>query len=153
MYKRQTLVLFRLSGQYKRTIIIPRRFFVSANKGLRQFNVKLVKVGSMWDERVADLIRYMSRKIAYCNLYFLTNLLRLAEQNTIVIFWRSVALRSQPRIGAVDVKLILIPRAFSAEVQEGWEIYRDEFWAREGARRRQQVDQDSNRPTTAPTTK
>lgn len=60
----------------------------------------------------------------------------LGETNAVVQFWVGVAIRSQPRIGAVDVKLILNPRAFNAEIREGWEIYRDEFWAREGARRR-----------------
>ena len=131
-----TVVLFHLSGQYKRTIIIPRRFFMSTNKGIRPFNLKLVKVHSTIDEKFTDLVRFITRKIAYLNQWFLQKILMLGEANAVVQFWVGVAIRSQPRIGAVDVKLILNPRAFNAEIREGWEIYRDEFWAREGARRR-----------------
>lgn len=69
----------------------------------------------------------------------------MVEESWIIRFWNSVALRSQPRIGACDVKLVLNPRAFSAEIREGWEIYRDEFWAREGARRRKLVNETSPR--------
>ncbi|QHS71432.1 Nem1-Spo7 phosphatase regulatory subunit SPO7 [Saccharomyces paradoxus] len=134
-----TVVLFHISGQYRRTIVIPRRFFTSTNKGIRQFNVKLVKVQSTWDEKYTDSVRFVSRSIAYCNIYCLKKFLWLKDDNTIVKFWKSVTIQSQPRIGAVDVKLVLNPRAFSAEIREGWEIYRDEFWAREGARRRKQA--------------
>lgn len=131
-----TVSLFHLSGEYKRTIIIPRRFFTSTNKGIRQFNVKLVKVPSTWNESFTDFIRLTSRKVAHFNIYLLTCMTRLSPENTFVKFWISVTIRSQPRIGAVDVKLVLHPKSFSAEIREGWEIYRDEFWAREGARRR-----------------
>ncbi|QLG73224.1 hypothetical protein HG535_0E03080 [Zygotorulaspora mrakii] len=134
-----TVSLFHLSGEYKRTIIIPRRFFTSTNKGIRQFNVKLVKVHSSWNEKFTDFIRFTSRKVAHLNIYMLTCVLRLSQENMCVKFWRSVTIRSQPRIGAVDVKLMLHPKAFGAEIREGWEIYRDEFWAREGSRRRKQT--------------
>lgn len=134
-----TVALFHLGGEYRRTIVTPRRFFTSTNKGIRQFNIKLVKVHSTWNERFTDSIRFTSRKVAHFNIYLLKNVCRLSNENTFVAFWTSVTIRSQPRIGAVDVKLVLNPRAFGAEIREGWEIYRDEFWAREGARRRKQT--------------
>lgn len=140
-----TVVLFHLSGEYKRTIVIPRKFFTSTNKGIRQFNVKLVKVKSTFSDRVIDLVRCVCRNAAYANLRVLRKVLpdSLIVRSGIGKFWKSVALRSQPRIGAVDVKLVLNPRAFGAEIREGWEIYRDEFWAREGARRRKHVNEMS----------
>ncbi|CCF60434.1 hypothetical protein KAFR_0K00790 [Kazachstania africana CBS 2517] len=134
-----TISLFNISGQYRRTIIIPRRFFNSTNKGIRQFNVRLVRVKSSWDEMFTDFVRFISNKTAMVNVWFFSKVIKLSDNNTIVNFWKSVTIRSQPRIGATDVKLILNPRAFSAEVREGWEIYRDEFWAREGTRRRKQA--------------
>lgn len=134
-----TVALFHLGGEYRRTIVIPRKFFTSTNKGIRQFNIKLVKVHSTWNEKFTDFVRFTSRNVAHLNISVLTGLFRLSESNTLVTFWTSVTVRSQPRIGAVDVKLVLNPRSFSAEVREGWEIYRDEFWAREGARRRSQA--------------
>ncbi|CAR22413.1 Nem1-Spo7 phosphatase regulatory subunit SPO7 [Lachancea thermotolerans CBS 6340] len=142
-----TVVLFHLSGEYRRTIVIPRKFFTSTNKGIRQFNVKLVKVKSSIPDLCIDLVRWVCRKSAVVNLLLSRKCLpaRIAEDSWLLRFWTSVALRSQPRIGAVDVKLILNPRAFSAEIREGWEIYRDEFWAREGARRRKKVNETSPR--------
>lgn len=134
-----TVALFHLGGEYRRTIVIPRKFFTSTNKGIRQFNIKLVKVHSTWNEKFTDFVRFTSRNVARLNISILTGVCRLHESNALVAFWTSVTVRSQPRIGAVDVKLVLNPRSFSAEVREGWEIYRDEFWAREGARRRMQV--------------
>lgn len=134
-----TVALFHLGGEYRRTIVIPRRFFTSTNKGIRQFNVKLVKVHSTWNEKFTDFVRLTTRNVARGNIHFFMYICRLSHENAFVTFWKSVTIRSQPRIGAVDVKLVLNPRAFSAEVREGWEIYRDEFWAREGARRRKQT--------------
>lgn len=130
-----TVFLFYISGQYRRTIILPRRFFNITNKGIKQFNIRLIKVHSSWDEKFTDLVRFITRNVALIQLWVLYQIFKCGD-NVVVRFWENVRIRSQPRIGAVDVKLVLNPKAFSAEVREGWEIYRDEFWAREGARRR-----------------
>ncbi|SMN21472.1 similar to Saccharomyces cerevisiae YAL009W SPO7 Putative regulatory subunit of Nem1p-Spo7p phosphatase holoenzyme [Maudiozyma saulgeensis] len=136
-----TLVLFHLSGQYKRTIVIPRRFFASTNKGIRQFNLRLVKVHSSWDENLTDMIRFTMNAFSDSNIWLCEEILTFWKPIVLLRFWHSVKLRCQPRIGAIDVKIVLNPRAFSAEIREGWEIYRDEFWAREGARRRKTVNE------------
>ncbi|EGW33379.1 uncharacterized protein SPAPADRAFT_60731, partial [Spathaspora passalidarum NRRL Y-27907] len=39
-----TLILYHLSGEYQKTIVLPRKFLSSTNKGLRQLNVRLVKI-------------------------------------------------------------------------------------------------------------
>ncbi|EDO16128.1 hypothetical protein Kpol_1070p10 [Vanderwaltozyma polyspora DSM 70294] len=131
-----TFVLFHLSGEYRRTIVIPRKFFNITNKGIRQFNVKVVKVENSINDYIIDIIRYLCRLIARIALYTLRSVFYCKETNFMTRFFKNVKIRSQPRVGAVDVKLVLNPRAFSSEIREGWEIYRDEFWAREGARRR-----------------
>ena len=94
-----------------------------------------MKVHSSWDENFTDLVRFITRNVALVQLWILRHIFKCGD-NIVIRFWDNVRIRSQPRIGAVDVKLVLNPKAFSAEVREGWEIYRDEFWAREGARRR-----------------
>lgn len=132
-----TVFLFYISGQYRRTIILPRRFFNSTNKGIKQFNLRLIKVHSSWDEKFTDLVRFISESVAMIQLWILHEIFRFKD-NAVIRFWENVKIRAQPRIGATDVKLVLNPKHFSAEVREGWEIYRDEFWAREGARRRKQ---------------
>ncbi|KAK9469782.1 Sporulation/nuclear morphology [Lipomyces arxii] len=41
-----TLSLFYLSGLYSKTMVYPRKFLLNTNKGLRQFNLKLVSTQS-----------------------------------------------------------------------------------------------------------
>ncbi|BAO38805.1 sporulation-specific protein SPO7 [Kluyveromyces marxianus] len=136
-----TIVLFHLSGEYKRTMVIPRRFLVNANKGMRQFNMKLVKVKSTWIQKYADTVRLVVRRVAKWNMKLL--IMMGASNTSIYAFWSSLSIRCLPRLGAVDVKLVLNAKAFSAEIREGWEIYRDEFWKRETVRRRKQESQNN----------
>ncbi|CCK70211.1 Nem1-Spo7 phosphatase regulatory subunit SPO7 KNAG_0D04710 [Huiozyma naganishii CBS 8797] len=123
--------LFNISGQYRRTIVSPRRFFASTNKALKPLHLRLVRVPRRWDDLVSDAVRLLGSYSAGLLLWVLRGRCRWVR-----FFWA----HAQPRVGATDVKLVLSPRAFSAEVREGWEIYRDEFWAREGARRRRGRD-------------
>ncbi|ODQ44686.1 hypothetical protein PICMEDRAFT_27826, partial [Pichia membranifaciens NRRL Y-2026] len=51
-----TLLLFYLTGEYTRTISIPRKFLVTTNKGIRQLNVRLVKVKVPLKERIIGFI-------------------------------------------------------------------------------------------------
>lgn len=135
-----TLVLFHLSGEYRRTIVIPRRFFNSMNKGIRQLNLRLVKVKSPMSDKVVDFIRYSLSIIHYwCSNVFQYSgpLKRTFIGRWIELALRKIELTSQPRIGATDLKLVLNPRSFNSEIREAWELYRDEFWSREGAKRRQ----------------
>lgn len=140
-----TLVLFHLSGEYRRTIIIPRRFFTSTNKGLRQLNLRLVKVKTPISDRVIDIVRAIMMWIAQFDQNILdftgpfkaTKLGKWIQRNI-----KTIEIRAQPRVGATDVKLVLNPRAFNSEIREAWELYRDEFWAREGARRRHSANEE-----------
>lgn len=50
-----TIVLFYISGSYKKTLVHSRKFIHNANKGLRGFNVKLVRVPPTWLEAFADI--------------------------------------------------------------------------------------------------
>ncbi|CCH61268.1 hypothetical protein TBLA_0E02150 [Henningerozyma blattae CBS 6284] len=133
-----TMILFRLSGEYKRTITEPRRFLTQSNKGLRQFNVRLVRVPRSQAQRASDIIRLISNKLIHItNCILVVVRIFLPYYNNIKEWLEKAEINTSRRVGAVDVKLVLNPRSFGAEVREGWEIYRDEFWAREGARRRQ----------------
>lgn len=52
-----TLLLFYLSGEYTRTISRPRKHLVTANKGIRQLNVRLVKVKVGAVDRILAYLR------------------------------------------------------------------------------------------------
>lgn len=47
-----TLGLFHLSGMYTKKLVYPRKFIYNSNRGLRGFNVKLVKTGGYFSSTV-----------------------------------------------------------------------------------------------------
>lgn len=134
-----TLFLYYISGEYHRTIVLPRRFLSSTNKGLRQLNVRLTKVKTPLSDRLIDSIRYSLHMVASMLQWGLDSTgplkhLRLSQYVQSLIL--ALENRAQPRVGATEVKLVLNPRIFGTSIRENWEMYRNEFWAREGARRR-----------------
>lgn len=132
-----TLMLYHLSGEYQETIVLPRRFLSSTNKGLRQLNVRLVKIKTPFGDATVDLMREVG-------LVLCTALLRLVRPSRLgpsrlERFLVQCQLQCQPRFGLNDVKLVLNPRNFNTAVREGWETYRNEFWIMEGVRRRNAI--------------
>lgn len=134
-----TLLLYHLSGEYQKTIVLPRKFLSSTNKGLRQLNVRLVKIKTSYTDSSADLIREFGLFLSSMALKFFHTAFSSMVMNpsskleTWLVF---AQLHCQPRFGLNDVKLVLIPRSFSTDIREGWELYRNEFWVNEGVRRR-----------------
>lgn len=57
-----TLVLFFLTGEYTRTISRPRKFLATSNKGIRQLNVRLVKVKAPLLDQLQEYFRFRMTK-------------------------------------------------------------------------------------------
>ncbi|KAG7695333.1 hypothetical protein KL930_003786 [Ogataea haglerorum] len=135
-----TLLLFYLSGEYHRTIVRPRKFVVITNKGLRQLNIRLVKVRvRMYDALLVVLkscflipIRVLKMQTQY-----LSKVVRVSSvakfRNWLVELEIKLATSNG---GVTDVKIVLNPRVFSTDIREQWELYRNEFWNKETMRRR-----------------
>ncbi|OBA16722.1 uncharacterized protein OGAPODRAFT_37259, partial [Ogataea polymorpha] len=135
-----TLLLFYLSGEYHRTIVRPRKFVVITNKGLRQLNIRLVKVRvGMYDALLVVLkscflipIRALKMQTVY-----LSKVVRVSSvakfRNWLVELEIKLATSNA---GVTDVKVVLNPRVFSTDIREQWELYRNEFWNKETMRRR-----------------
>lgn len=137
-----TLVLYHLSGEYQKTIVLPRRFLSSTNKGLRQLNVRLVKIKTSFTDSFADLIRDFVLFLCTMALKSLHTVFPSANNNPafrLEVWLVAAQLRCQPKFGLNDVKISLMPRSFSTEIREGWELYRNEFWINEGMRRRKNM--------------
>ena len=137
-----TLMLYHLSGEYQKTIVLPRKFLSSTNKGLRQLNVRLVKIKTPLTDSITDLIREFILFNATMCRNALHNVYPSTKNNRnskLEVFLASCQLQCQPRIGVADVKLILNARVFNTDVREGWELYRSEFWVHEGVRRRENM--------------
>lgn len=137
-----TLLLYHLSGEYQKTIVLPRKFLSSTNKGLRQLNVRLVKIKTTVADSTADLTREFGLFLCTMALKFLHTAFPGTVQNPnskLEVWLVSGQLQCQPRFGLNDVKLVLMPRSFSTDIREGWEVYRNEFWINEGMRRRKMM--------------
>ncbi|CAG86469.2 DEHA2C16104p [Debaryomyces hansenii CBS767] len=137
-----TLMLYHLSGEYQKTIVLPRKFLSSTNKGLRQLNVRLVKIKTPLTDSITDLIREFILFNATMCRNALHNVYPSTKNNRnskLEVFIASCQSQCQPRIGVADVKLILNARVFNTDVREGWELYRSEFWVHEGVRRRENM--------------
>ncbi|OBA21971.1 Spo7-domain-containing protein [Metschnikowia bicuspidata var. bicuspidata NRRL YB-4993] len=134
-----TLLLYHLLGEYQKTIVLPRKFLSSINKGLRQLNVRLIKTKLSLANRTADLARELGLFLCIMALKLCHSVSPSMARNPssrLEVWLVSVQLRCQPRFGLNDIKLVLVPRSFSTDIREGWELYRDEFWIKEGIRRR-----------------
>lgn len=137
-----TFVLYHLSGEYQKTIVLPRKFLSSTNKGLRQFNVRLVKIKMLFTDSIIDYMREIVLYFATLWLDILYKATWLSKTNIyskLEYFLVSCKLQCQPRAGLTDVKLVLNSRVFSKDIREGWELYRNEFWVMEQVRRREQM--------------
>lgn len=134
-----TLMLYHLSGEYQKTIVLPRKFLSSTNKGLRQLNVRLVKIKTSFADSSVDLMRELGLFLCTMCLRSLHTIYPSKIRNPdsrLERFLVSAQLQCQPRFGLTDVKLTLLPRSFNTDIREGWELYRNEFWVNEGVRRR-----------------
>lgn len=129
-----TLMLYHLLGEYQKTIVAPKKFLSSTNKGLRQLNVRLVRTKASVADQAIDLMRECVLHTVTGSLACLRRVGRLPRAEWFLV---SCQLQCQPRVGVTDVKLVLNARVFGTDVREGWELYRSEFWAQEGVRRRQ----------------
>ncbi|KAL1647778.1 Nem1-Spo7 phosphatase regulatory subunit [Diplodia intermedia] len=133
-----TAVLFWATGQWERGVRWPRRWIAVANRGLRSMNCKIVLIKGPWWR---EMVSHLSFLIPY-QLFFPTPgssyhyvepdkkdpRLRLA-QNDRVLLEEDVA------PGGDYVKLLLLPKPFSADFRQNWEIYRTEYWEKENERR------------------
>ncbi|GME82660.1 unnamed protein product [Ambrosiozyma monospora] len=138
-----TLILFYLNGDYNRTIGRPRRFLNTTNKGIRQLNIRLVRVKIKLIDRCLDTLKF--------SLLFPTRLLKfqcrlilklvrfefiVVLMNWLIEFEVKLNMSRCCVVGVHDVKLVLNPRVFSTATREHWELYRNEFWNKETMRRR-----------------
>lgn len=146
-----TLMLYHLSGEYQKTIVLPRKFLSSTNKGLRQLNVRLVKIKTPILDKITDLIRELILVNTVMCLNCLHNVYPSTKGNKnskLEVLLVRCQQQCQPRTGITDVKLVLNPRVFRTDIREGWELYRSEFWVEEGLRRRARMlaflEEDAN---------
>ncbi|KAI9869667.1 MAG: hypothetical protein M1830_005238, partial [Pleopsidium flavum] len=140
-----TGILIWGTGQWQRGVRWPRRWVGIANRGLRVMNTKIVVVtGPWWREMLSHLsflFPYSSFFPSPGSSYHYVD--RGLEKSS-----HYTASYGNPGSGNVHreedlapggdyIKLLLLPKPFSPDFRENWELYRTEYWERENERRAQ----------------
>ncbi|KAF2730983.1 hypothetical protein EJ04DRAFT_514899 [Polyplosphaeria fusca] len=144
-----TLVLFWATGQYDRGVRWPRRWVGIANRGLRGMNAKMVVMRGRWWREVLGWVTFLLPfegglwgGEASGSSYHFINLsgekkIELGDgrpRHKTVIDGTEYA-EEDIAPGGDHIKLLLLPKPFSPDFRENWEIYRAEYWERENERR------------------
>ncbi|KAI0022338.1 Spo7-like protein-domain-containing protein [Xylariomycetidae sp. FL0641] len=147
-----TGILVWATGIWERGIRWPRRWFGICNRGLRGFNCKLVIIKRSW---LVELMSTVGFFFTYGVASSKTGHYRFVEPSILREVDRELNLNSQehPHLPFVNgdeekggheedlshggdyVKLLLLPKPFSPNFRENWELYRSEYWERENERR------------------
>ena len=139
------------TGQWERGIRWPRRWVYTTNRGLRGFNCKLVVIRHSWWREVLSTLSFLfsyglfSSSSGSSYRYVDQALLVESEKAQ-----RSGGHHALPNIHEDDetagyeedlapggdyIKLLLLPKPFSPNFRENWDIYRTEYWEKENERR------------------
>jgi hypothetical protein len=134
-----TLLLFYLTGEYTRTISRPRKFLTTANKGIRQLNVRLVKVKVSYRERFAGLLSWGASRAEHQQQQQQQSVKSKSGAGPSAQSGRGASTGSGSGSGSNssrhrrhEVRLVLNPRVFSTGAREQWELYRSQFWSLQG---------------------
>ena len=147
-----TGILIWGTGQWERGIRWPRRWVYTTNRGLRGFNCKLVVIKQSWWREILSALSF----------FFSYGLFSSSSRGSYRYVDQSLLVESEkaqqkngghhalPNIHEDDetagyeedlapggdyVKLLLLPKPFSPNFRENWDIYRTEYWEKENERR------------------
>ena len=139
-----TAILVWGTGQWDRGIRWPRRWVGVANRGLRNINAKVVIIkGPWWREtfgHLSLLFPYSSFFPSQGSSYYYTDHLMERPAGTLNrAESEEFEMLNQEDLspGGDHIKLLLLPKPFSPEFRENWELYRLEYWEKENEGRTQ----------------
>lgn len=136
-----TALLVKATGQWETGVRWPRRWLSVTNRGLRGFNLRVVIVKRGFRE---ECISYLRALAPVGGVADGSGDWHLVESPAITASRDEHNLGRKP--GAVVIEedlspsgghllLLLLPKNFSSEFRENWELYRSEYWDRENERR------------------
>lgn len=147
-----TALLVWGTGTWERGIRWPRRWVVTTNRGLRQFNCKLVVMKEPWWKSLLSTLSFILSYAVFSNntgsSYRYVDPALVAESEKATKTGGShhalVNVHEDDRVagyeedlapGGDHVKLLLLPKPFSPAFRENWDVYRTEYWEKENERR------------------
>lgn len=142
------------TGQWERGFRWPRRWVYTTNRGLRGFNCKLVVIKQpLWRDVLSTLSFLFSYGLISStsgSSYRFVEQSLLRESEKVQSKGGQGGHHALPNIHEDDetagyeedlapggdyVKLLLLPKPFSPNFRENWDIYRTEYWEKENERR------------------
>ncbi|KAF1954316.1 Spo7-domain-containing protein [Byssothecium circinans] len=144
-----TALLFWATGQWERGVRWPRRWIGVANRGLRGMNAKIVVIRGPWWRELTGWLAFIlpfrgglwGGETGGSSYHFI-NLSQEKKndlgdgrpRHRITEDGKEYA-EEDIASGGDLIKLLLLPKPFTPDFREGWEIYRTEYWERENERR------------------
>ncbi|KAI4179133.1 MAG: hypothetical protein L6R41_008020 [Letrouitia leprolyta] len=137
-----TGILLWGTGQWDRGVRWPRRWVGVANRGLRNINAKIVVIRGPWWK---EMLGHMSFLFPYSSLFLSHEASYhyiesgLGKQSARHRHANSGSSRIVEDLspGGDYIKLLLLPKPFSPDFRENWEMYRLDYWEKENERRAQ----------------
>ena len=128
------------TGQWERGVRWPRRYVGVTNRGLRTMNCKIVVLKGRWWKEIFDhlafLFPYSSFFAAQGSSYHYVDASLERESHHIAKQGHEDWIREEDLApGGDHIKLLLLPKPFSPDFRENWELYRSEYWEKENERR------------------
>lgn len=142
-------LLFWATGQWERGVRWPRRWIGVANRGLRGMNAKIVIIRGPWWKECVSWVLFMTPfsgglwggDSAGSSYHFINSAQEKKNdlsdgrpRHRIIEDGKEYA-EEDIASGGDYIKLLLLPKPFSPDFRENWEIYRTEYWERENERR------------------
>ena len=140
-----TAILVWGTGQWDRGVRWPRRWVGVANRGLRNVNAKIVVIKGPWWKEMLGHVSFLSPY----SFWFPIHGASYQHVDHSVVKASAFSTRSGSEEaeeishledlspGGDYIKLLLLPKPFSPEFRENWELYRLEYWEKENERRAQ----------------
>ena len=139
-----TGILIWGTGQWERGVRWPRRWVGIANRGLRNINAKIVVIkGPWWKEMIghfAFLFPYSSFFPPQGSSFrYVDQVYGKHSSDRYGVEEEGDDLPEEEDLspGGDFIKLLLLPKPFSPDFRENWELYRLEYWEKENERRAQ----------------
>ena len=124
------------TGQWERGVRWPRRWVGVANRGLRTINVKVVIIkGPWWKEMLGHLSFLFPFFSTEGSNYHYVDHATVKHGGGGKIDDLEAAGEEDLSPGGDHIKLLLLPKPFSPDFRENWELYRTEYWEKENERR------------------
>ena len=130
------------TGQWDRGVRWPRRWVGITNRGLRGMNAKIVVIkGPWWKETLGHLSSlfpfssFFAHGSSYHYIDFFTEQHSFGGNQSVFEEEEGAPQEEDLSPGGDYIKLLLLPKPFSPDFRENWELYRLEYWEKENERR------------------